>query len=494
MSAQAQLWTWRPTTLSSIAARQKKSVPTATRLTRHYRPAASHSSSASESAPETRRDDKNVVQRKRNATAAATAPARRIARAEALRRMEEVVARSPTLAVFLNALDEVSTLSGLPPARCVWFGRTWGYASRRWALPQLLAALKAVGGAEVADLVRLVGQNGSLTTAVGIYKEAVAAGWCEGDGGAAMTAMAWAHDGVGNAQGKQADALWRQLHELALNGGMDIAAVRKCGGGKNAGKNPLNLLKHLERERKKKQQRRGASEGGVGGESGESEEGVEGVEGVEDVVGAEGVEGAGGKSAAAGVRTHAEGVEGEEEGVSEEGVSAAGIAEMRAEVFALEITSKSRRRHRAAATAYVRFRDGDGDADESSGGGGRLHWSGRRDRTGSSAGPNSRSSSNSSSRSGSISRSRSGSGSSPDSRSRSGSSSGSGSGSRSSSSSRGAPPPVRFTRPIFTAACRAASALRDVRFARRVAVDLAADGVTPDSYMVRPLYKSNSGA
>jgi hypothetical protein len=33
-----------------------------------------------------------------------------------------------------------------------------------------------------------------------------------------------------------------------------------------------------------------------------------------------------------------------------------------------------------------------------------------------------------------------------------------------------------------------------VRFARRVAVDLAADGVTPDSYMVRPLYKSNSGA
>jgi hypothetical protein len=39
-------------------------------------------------------------------------------------------------------------------------------------------------------------------------------------------------------------------------------------------------------------------------------------------------------------------------------------------------------------------------------------------------------------------------------------------------------------RAVFTAACRAAVATREDRFARRIAVDLAADAVTPDSFMV----------
>ena len=130
-----------------------------------------------------------------SAAAAPTTTTTRIPRAEALRRMEEVMARKPTLSVFLNALEEVSALSGLPPARCVWVARVWGHASRRWALPELLAALKALDGAEVADLVRLTGQNGSPATALGVYKEATARGWCDNDGGAAMTAMAWTYDG-----------------------------------------------------------------------------------------------------------------------------------------------------------------------------------------------------------------------------------------------------------------------------------------------------------
>lgn len=191
-AAAAQLWTWRRVpTRPSIAVRTpaQRRLASGQRLT-HHRPFAA-SSSESESAP-TRDASKKVAS---NAEADATdadaegSTTTRIPRSEALRRMEAVLSRKPAVAEFLDALREVSELAGLPMGRCVWMGRLWGHASRRWSLPHMLAALKALDGAEVADLVRLTGQNGSVATAQGVYREAAAVGWCDGDGGAAMTAM-----------------------------------------------------------------------------------------------------------------------------------------------------------------------------------------------------------------------------------------------------------------------------------------------------------------
>ena len=138
---------------------------------------------------------------------------RRISRSEALRRTDAIIARRPTLPETLRCLDEVSRAAGIPPARCVWFSKLWAHASRRWSLPELLSACKAVEGAELAELVRLAGVNGAPTTALGLFREARALGWCDADGGAAVAAMAWIHDGAGQA--KAADALWAELHERA---------------------------------------------------------------------------------------------------------------------------------------------------------------------------------------------------------------------------------------------------------------------------------------
>ena len=145
--------------------------------------------------------------------------------------MDAQLAQRPSLSVFLASLDATSRAAGLPPARCVWHNKLWKYATRRWSLPELLAALKAVDGAGFAEVVRLSGGRASVATALGLFREGRALGWCDDDGGAAAAAMAWRHDGA--RQGAQADALWAELHALADAGKIDAAAIRKAGGVKD---------------------------------------------------------------------------------------------------------------------------------------------------------------------------------------------------------------------------------------------------------------------
>ena len=277
-----------------------------------------------------------------------------ITRAEALRRTDAQLARRPSLSIFLASLDATSRAAGLPPARCVWHNKLWKYAARRWSLPELLAALKAVDGAGFAEVVRLSGARSSAATALGLFREGRALGWCDGDGGAAAAAMAWTHDRA--RQGAQADALWKELHALADAGEIDAAAIRKAGGVKD-----WDLRKN---------------------------------------------------------------------GTDARRLS---VFEARVEVFGLEVASKARRRPRAACAAYVRLRDGDGDGDEATIQERKddvpVRWLGV---------------------------------------------------------ARGATR-RKLPRRMFTAACRAASGARDARFARRVAMDMAMDGVAPDSYAVASL-------
>lgn len=277
-----------------------------------------------------------------------------ITRAEALRRTDAQLARRPSLSIFLASLDATSRAAGLPPARCVWHNKLWKYAARRWSLPELLAALKAVDGAGFAEVVRLSGARSSAATALGLFREGRALGWCDGDGGAAAAAMAWTHDRA--RQGAQADALWKELHALADAGEIDAAAIRKAGGVKD-----WDLRKN---------------------------------------------------------------------GTDARCLS---VFEARVEVFGLEVASKARRRPRAACAAYVRLRDGDGDGDEATIQERKddvpVRWLGV---------------------------------------------------------ARGATR-RKLPRRMFTAACRAASGARDARFARRVAMDMAMDGVAPDSYAVASL-------
>ena len=258
------------------------------------------------------------------------------------------------MSVFLASLDATSRAAGLPPARCVWHNKLWKYAARRWSLPELLAALKAVDGAGFAEVVRLSGARSSAATALGLFREGRALGWCDGDGGAAAAAMAWTHDRA--RQGAQADALWKELHALADAGEIDAAAIRKAGGVKD-----WDLRKN---------------------------------------------------------------------GTDARRLS---VFEARVEVFGLEVASKARRRPRAACAAYVRLRDGDGDGDEATIQERKddvpVRWLGV---------------------------------------------------------ARGATR-RKLPRRMFTAACRAASGARDARFARRVAMDMAMDGVAPDSYAVASL-------
>jgi hypothetical protein len=160
-------------------------------------------SSARDEAGETRSDDAPSS----SARASASHVEDRITRAEALRRTDAQLARRPSLSVFLASLDATSRAAGLPPARCVWHNKLWKYAAARWSLPELLAALKAVDGAGFAEVVRLSGARSSAATALGLFREGRALGWCDGDGGAAAAAMAWTHDRA--RQGAQADALWK---------------------------------------------------------------------------------------------------------------------------------------------------------------------------------------------------------------------------------------------------------------------------------------------
>ena len=290
---------------------------------------------------------------------------RRISRSEALRRTDAVIARRPTLAETLRCLDEVSRAAGIPPARCVWFSKLWAHASRRWSLPELLSACKAVEGAELAELVRLAGVNGAPTTALGLFREARALGWCDADGGAAVAAMAWIHDGAGQA--KAADALWAELHERARRGDVDVAALRRAAGVK-----PWGVKKHPGNTRRPDASRVSTPT----------------------------------------PRTRADA----SDAPAPDAPSPIDVSRARFETFAVEVASKARRRPRAAVAAYVRMRDGDPAA----------NWSGRGE----------------------------------------------------------AGAPSRYPRRVFTAACRAASRAGDVAFASRVAVDMATDGVVPDTYAV----------
>ena len=237
---------------------------------------------------------------------------RRISRSEALRRTDAVIARRPTLPETLRCLDEVSRAAGIPPARCVWFSKLT-HTHTRWSLPELLSACKAVEGAELAELVRLAGVNGAPTTALGLFREARALGWCDADGGAAVAAMAWIHDGAGQA--KAADALWAELHERARRGDVDVAALRRAAGVKPWGvkKRSRDARANAARDSSSRDDRDASP-----------------------------------LSSSAPPRR-----------VSVISPSPTDISRARFETFAVEVASKARRRSRAAVTAYARMRDGD---------------------------------------------------------------------------------------------------------------------------------------
>ena len=301
----------------------------------------------------------------------------RITRAEALRRMDAKIARRPTLSVFLNVLKTTSTAAQIPPARCVWHNKLWKYATRKWSLPELLAALKAVEGAGFHEVVRLSGERQNIQTTIGLFREGKALGWCDGDGGGSIAAMAWTHDGL--RQGAQADLLWRELHLLAERGEIDIPAVRKAGGVKD-----WDL-------RKKNGKVNGKSNGKASGKPRDSSS----------------------------YSNHVQ----------------------RVEVFYLEIASKARKRPRAACAAYVRLRDGDlvdrvvlSDEDFSE------DFSEKREENNN----------------------------------------------RWPGVARGELR-TKLPKRVYTAACRAASGARDSAFAKQVALDMATDGATYDSYTAASL-------
>ena len=231
----------------------------------------------------------------------------------------------------------------------------------------MLAVLRALDGADFAACVRLVGEKGGARDALEVYKEGIKAGYHRDDGGASRAAMAWIHDGIG--QGKQADALWVDLHAEARLGRVDVAKCARVAAGLN-------------------NWNRGAR----------------------------------GRSIPSGSASCAD-----DDGTTETRESI--IESIVEEVYALEIASKARRRPRAAADAYERLRD-------------------RRRKNRDAAGAN-------------------------DTR-----------GAKKNSSPRSRSLPAR----VYTAACRAASALRDPRFARDVAVDIVSDGrCVADDYMVASL-------
>ena len=282
-----------------------------------------------------------------------------ITRREALARTEASLARNDDWRDVLATVTHAAQLSGLPPARCVRGPRLWGHAGARWDLPAVLAMLRSLDGADFACCVRLVGEKGGARDALEVYKEGVKAGYDAGDGGASRAAMAWVHDARG--QGKQADALWTELHAEAEAGRVDPGECARVAAGLNT------WWKNKSRATKQQRRRRPASSAS--------------------------------------------------EDATNDASSSSDTQTM--EVYALEIASKSRKRPRAAAEAYARLSE----------------WHKRR-RT----------------------------------------------------KSQGRRSLITDVR-VYTAACRAASALRDPRFARSVAVDViaAAPRCVIDDYMVASL-------
>ena len=68
------------------------------------------------------------------------------------------------------------------------------HASRRWSLEPSPRAKP--WRAPSSPSCPTAGVNGAPTTALGLFREARALGWCDADGGAAVAAM-WIHDGAG---------------------------------------------------------------------------------------------------------------------------------------------------------------------------------------------------------------------------------------------------------------------------------------------------------
>ena len=155
----------------------------------------------------------------------------RIARREALARVEASLNRNDDWRQVLAVIADASRASGVPPARCVRTTRLWGHAGARWDLPAVLAVLRALDGADFAACVRAVGEKGGARDALEVYKEGIKAGYHRDDGGASRAAMAWIHDGIG--QGKQADALWVDLHAEARLGRVDVAKCARVAAGLN---------------------------------------------------------------------------------------------------------------------------------------------------------------------------------------------------------------------------------------------------------------------
>jgi hypothetical protein len=287
-----------------------------------------------------------------------------ITRREALARTEASLARNDDWRDVLATVTHAAQLSGLPPARCVRGPRLWGHAGARWDLPAVLAMLRSLDGADFACCVRLVGEKGGARDALEVYKEGVKAGYDAGDGGASRAAMAWVHDARG--QGKQADALWTELHAEAEAGRVDPGECARVAAGLNT------WWKNKSRGTKQQRRRRpspSASEDATNDASSSSKE------------------------------KHSD--------------------TQTMEVYALEIASKSRKRPRAAAEAYARLSE----------------WHKQR-----------------------------------------------------MTKSQGRRSLITDVR-VYTAACRAASALRDPRFARSVAVDViaASPRCVIDDYMVASL-------
>ena len=149
-----------------------------------------------------------------------------------------------------------------------------------------------------------------------------------------MTAMAWTYDGAGPSQGKARTRCGESYTSSRWRAG--VAAVRKCGGGKNAGRTRRSSMK-------RSLFLRGAEEF------------------------------ASTAATATATTTTARRVR---QTMRRGGyVSEAVVLEQRCGVRARSVVA--RRRHRAAADAYVRFRDGD-DVDNTRGGddaGVRVCWS-----------------------------------------------------------------------------------------------------------------------
>ena len=165
----------------------------------------------------------------------------------------------------------------------------------------MLAVLRALDGADFAACVRAVGEKGGARDALEVYKEGIKAGYHRDDGGASRAAMAWVHDGIG--QGKQADALWVDLHAEARLGRVDVAKCARVAAGLNNWNRGVRAAARISHHR----------------------------------------------------RTSASCAD--DDGLTTPETRETIIESIVEEVYALEIASKARRRPRAAADAYERLRD-----------------------------------------------------------------------------------------------------------------------------------------